>query len=220
MLRRGVTLNTLTKELVELGFARFREGSRHEAYIDEPLVLLAAARAFENTEVDSLVYYVQGQLQPLGNSAGTGKAYEAYIGYYLACAFDGDTRLCDIFDFGKSPPKFAKERAELVSVVFTDHGLESNSFFLGCEGATVALGVGLETRESTMEWLKSPTSLMCFPSELMGPDIVLFIRVAGVILAVLVQCKWASQRKLKTMALAEAKDSVNVRNLFQRGVRS
>ena len=68
-------MNTLVKELVELGFARIREGNRHEAYIDEPLILLAAASAFENTEVDSLVYYVQGQLQPLGNSAGTGRSY-------------------------------------------------------------------------------------------------------------------------------------------------
>ena len=221
VLRKGATsLVKPKKELVKLGLARFGEYSYREAYIDEPLVLLAAADAFENTKVDSLGYSIHEQLRPSSNSVND-KAYEAYIGYYLACAFDGDTRLCDIFDFGEKPPKFAEERAELVSIAFTDHGVQSNRFnLLSREGAPAAIGVEPETGKSMVEWLRNPTTLMCFSYKLMGPDIVLFIRVAGVILTVLLQYEWASRDKSHAVMLARAKDSVNIWKLFQGEARS
>ncbi|KAL5514165.1 hypothetical protein ACEPAG_2253 [Sanghuangporus baumii] len=100
------------KDLVELGFARFVDSGGIDAYADEPIVLLAAARHFDT----------------VGENKGF--SYETSIAHYLACAFDDKSKLCDIFDFRKDVPKWAEQSAELVSVVLTDEKVEVNRFHL------------------------------------------------------------------------------------------
>lgn len=221
LLQERILLFGVKKQLVELGFARF--GGIDEAYADEPLVLLLAANEFADT-VHSFNTYVT---IPLRKEDGRGENFERYIAFYLSCAFDGKKRLCDIFSFGETPPVFAREAAELVSIALTDGRVKASIFnLLSGEVATSAIGFNAKKMrndkkaiDQTIEWLANPWTLMCFPDKLMGPDIVLFVRVAKVILTVLVQCKWRAKKTLDLETIEDAERSLDLDKLFVRKVR-
>ena len=198
---------------MELGLARF--GGIDKVHIDEPLVLLLAANEFVNA-VHSSDTHVK---IPLRKDSGRPEDFERYIAFYLSWVFDGGKRLCDVLSFGEKPPRFAEERAELVSITLTDDVVETSVFnLLSGEAATSAIGFDPKKWEHkamdhTMEWLRNPWTLMCFPGEQMGPNIVLFVRVAGAILAVLVQCKWRVLSK-SYFRLYEEEGSIDINEVF------
>ncbi|KAL5522871.1 hypothetical protein ACEPAG_8889 [Sanghuangporus baumii] len=218
MLRERTKLLEEHKELVELGFARFTDSGGKDAYVDEPIVLLAAARHFDTVGV-SLGRHTWRTMDSATRGENKGHSYEKSIAYYLACAFDDQTNLCEIFNFGKDVPKWAEHPAELVSVVLTDEGpAEANRFHLpDYLGSTSAIGVNCPDLQKTMRWLENPTSVMCFPDNNMGPDIICFIRLLdGTIVAVLVQCKFRDKNTLDPGTLDAAVKSLDVSQLYQR----
>ncbi|KAL5514188.1 hypothetical protein ACEPAG_2276 [Sanghuangporus baumii] len=177
LLRKPIALTSKSKDLVELGFARFIDVSGNDAYVDEPIVLLAAARS------------------------NRGEHFEASVAYCLACAVAVMSKLCDVFDFGDEVPEWATLPAELVSVTLKGKGIQANSFHLqDLIGSTTAIGVRFDSVEDTMKWLKNPSSLLCFPIKTMGSDIFFFVCLDGcLILPILVQRKWPTASVLDKM---------------------
>ncbi|KAL5476915.1 hypothetical protein ACEPAI_3101 [Sanghuangporus weigelae] len=214
LLRKPVALTSKSKDLVELGFARFIDVRGKDAYVDEPIVLFAAASQF-GSQGFSLGDYVK---RPLLEGPGRGEHFEAFVAYYLACAFDETSKLCDIFNFGGEVPEWTTLPAELVSVTLKGKGIEANRFhFQDLIGSTTAIGVHADSVEEMMKWLKNPSSLLCFPDKLMGPDVLLFVRLDGrLILPVLVQCKWLTASSLGGMKLRSAVSSLRLSQLYKR----
>ncbi|KAL5498505.1 hypothetical protein ACEPAH_1858 [Sanghuangporus vaninii] len=215
ILRERTRLAEEFNDLVELGFARFVDSGGTGAYVDEPIVLLAAARHFDTVGVPLDRSFQRAMDNAQGNK---GYNFETSIAYYLACAFDDTTNLCDIFRFGGGTPDWARHPAELVSIVLDGNEIEANRFHLQeYIGSTAAIGINCTTLRKTMEWLDDPTSVMCFPDNLMGPDIIFFIRLfCGAILAILVQCKYRDKDTLDKVTLDAAVKSLDVSQLYQR----
>ncbi|KAL5476981.1 hypothetical protein ACEPAI_3167 [Sanghuangporus weigelae] len=213
LLRKPIALTSKSKDLVELGFARFIDIPGEDAYVDEPIVLLAAASQFGSRDF-SLGDYVK---RPLLVGPGRGEHFEASVAYYLACAFADTSKLCDIFDFGDGVPEWATLPAELVSVALKGKGIEANRFHLqDLIDSTTAIGVHVDSVEEMMKWLKNPSSLLCFPNKTMGPDVIFFVRLDGrLILPVLVQCKWSTANTLDKMTLQRAVYSLDLSRLFK-----
>ena len=124
-------------------------------------------------------------------------------------------------------PKFAEQPAQLISLTFTDRGVVANPFdLLNHQG--VMYSIGFEAKhpdeklalQRTVKWLKKPSTLMCFPDNSMGPDIIMFIRVADATLAVLVQCKWRAKKTLDARTLKSAVKSINLDNIYKKYVRT
>ncbi|KAL5476916.1 hypothetical protein ACEPAI_3102 [Sanghuangporus weigelae] len=217
LLRKPIALTSKSKDLVELGFARFIDVPGDNVYVDEPIVLFAAASQFGSRDF-SLGDYVK---RPLLEGPGRGEHFEASVAYYLACAFDEMSKLCDIFDFGDEVPEWATLPAELVSVTLKGEGIEANCFHLqDLIGSMTAIGVHLDSVEEMMKWLKNPSSLLCFPNKTMGLDIIFFVRLDGrLILPILVQCKWSTANVLDKMTLQRAVYSLDLSRLFKLWVR-
>ena len=134
---------------VELGFARFTGTRNSVAVIDEPIMILAAARRFEKLGFPMGAYF-------WGNEDSTREgesehSYEESIAYYLACAFDEEIPLLKVLEFGEHPPEWAYHPAELVSISLRDGELEANRFSLRvCKTATLALGTKCEDFDETL----------------------------------------------------------------------
>ena len=70
-----------------------------------------------------------------------------------------------------------------------------------------------------MNWIERPTSLLCLPDGYMGPDIVLYIRLAsGVIIALVVQVKLRSLDTLPSNVLRKTKASLDHGNFYRHKV--
>ena len=203
------TLTKENRELVELGFARFTEEAEETeeveeakgekkgkeldrmegvtALVDEPLVILAATHMFMGEKGFSLEDYIR---TAINHNQGIG--LEQCIAYYLTCAFDGQRKLCDIFDFGSDDvPEWAKQPAELVAVDWDEGDAKVTHFDLSdFLGSPTLIGTKCNTIEETLNWFRNRTSAMCFPDNNMGPDIVAFVRLlTGQKLALAIQCK-------------------------------
>ncbi|EJC97298.1 uncharacterized protein FOMMEDRAFT_164063, partial [Fomitiporia mediterranea MF3/22] len=197
-------------ELIELGFARFVSDSER-SFIDEPLVLLAAARAFS----ESSFGLVSCICTLLLESQDRGDHFEELVAYSLACAFDGSS-LCDIISFGEHVPEWAQQSAELVSVSMNEGGLVFDRFHLpNYEGSTTIIGAKHSTVDATLRWFQNTSSVLCFPDKLMGPDIVSFIRLhSGQVLALVIQCRF--RRKMDKQTWESAVKSLDLSQLYVR----
>ncbi|THH03790.1 hypothetical protein EW145_g6006 [Phellinidium pouzarii] len=204
MHRRLLFLRKEERKLVELGFARFVDGNEHEAYVNEPLVLLAATNEFDEASASSFGDYIKERLR---DDTEKGLQYQDLLAFYLASAFGAYVRLRDVFDFRGTVPQWAEQTAELVSISWNDEdGVQSHPFSLQDRiGVPSSIGHKCSSWLETAKWFKTTPTLMCFPDNLMGPDLVLFIRLAsGLILCVVIQAKWLDQKYLSGVGLAEA----------------
>ena len=185
-------LNEEKEKLVQLGFARFSDNVGTKAVIDEPLALLAISAELGSMPEFSLGDRIKHLLL---FSDGRGEKFKESIGFYFASAFGDGLDLCNIFDFGEAAPQWSKQGVELVSVSLVGEQVNAYPFDLpGRVGTTLSIGKKCSSVEETLGWFKGPSNVLCFPDELMGPDIALFVRLScGLILAVLVQIKWISK---------------------------
>ncbi|KAL5476724.1 hypothetical protein ACEPAI_2910 [Sanghuangporus weigelae] len=214
MLREHLDIDKRYNDLVELGFARFVDAGEEDAVVDEPIVLLSAARHFDRIGF-SLGDCFWDALDSIWTNEGDD--CKTCIAYYIACSFGNETKLSDIFHFGESAPEWADEPAELVSISLKGEVLEANRFhLLDYLASTSAIGVKCRDMQKTTKWFENPSSVMCFPDNNMGPDIVFFIRLwTGLIVAVLVQCEFGDQEK--SLRPADATDArERVLGLFNR----
>ncbi|KAH7903616.1 hypothetical protein BJ138DRAFT_1167841 [Hygrophoropsis aurantiaca] len=206
--REHLPLTENKEKLVQYGFARFPDGKGKYALVDEPLVLLAAVQQFRTVSTFSFEEYITNRLL---HEEGRGQYFEQFVGLYLASAFDDGRNLCDVFDFGESVPEWARQGAEIVSVVRDGEKTSVHRFHLpGRMGATSVIGRKCADVESTLEWFENPSTLMCFPDVQMGPDVGLFARLdCGLILAIVVQIRWRRERILSKPVQLHAVSTVD-----------
>ena len=210
-------LNEEKEQLVQLGFARFSDNVGTKAVIDEPLALLAASAELGSMPDFSLGDRIKHRLLL---SDGRGEKFKEFIGFYFASAFGDGLDLCNIFDFGEAAPQWSKQGVELVSVSLVGEQVNAYPFHLPSHvGATLSIGKKCSSVEETLDWFKEPSTVLCFPDKLMGPDIVLFVRLAcGLILAVLVQIKWISKSNFTKGTQYEALWSIQPSNFYSHKV--
>ncbi|EJD03166.1 uncharacterized protein FOMMEDRAFT_156540 [Fomitiporia mediterranea MF3/22] len=213
VLRTRLPFENEKDDLIELGFARL-VNDPEKGYIDEPLVLLGAAQEFSKSSFSLECEALSG----LQSHEGRGEHFEEFVAYSLACAFDGERKLCELFSFGEHVPDWAQQCAELVALTMDNGVVMSNRFHLPQYlSSTTSIGKRCETVDVTLEWFRNPSSVICFPDKYMGPDIVLFVCLdSGSILAIEVKCKWVSKGTLDKEAWESAVSTLDLAQLYRR----
>src|SRR5690606_9809327 len=109
--------------------------------------------------------------------------FENYIAYCIDMAFSSATprAVNSVFNFVGEPPLWTNQTAELVAVHRVQTGGEFESSIVkhcaSC-GPSVTLGLNAETPEETSSWLECRKyAPMCFPHNLMGPDVLFVLRL-------------------------------------------
>jgi hypothetical protein len=201
--------------MVEYGVSRFKESSGgpnrvtssadpdRVAETDEPLAILGLFN-FLGKQNLTLGTYLRDTVN-VENPISRTLAFKSFCAYLLARAFSTPKPLSEVFEFvGES--KLTEETAELVTLEKIDDcfritplTLESTfrpSHVLGCSPSTV---------DGTLEWLQNPGgSAFCFPSNLVGPDLIFVLRLKSddKLLRVCVQIKHT--KELGTAATEKA----------------
>ena len=195
------TLLPLTKkeaELIELGFAYFSDYRGQEVSLAEPLVILALMTELKKTSPTfSIARRIELDLAEYKRTFFLkGHPLQKFITFYYVYTFgnDSESRLCDVFDFGKEVPGWAEQSVELVSVSRVDGQVTVHPFwFQECLTGTKHIGRRCSTVEETLSWFEDPSTVVCRPDELMGPDVVIFVRLScGLVLPVFTQIEWNS----------------------------
>ncbi|EAU81607.2 hypothetical protein CC1G_02623 [Coprinopsis cinerea okayama7 len=181
-LMRSVLPVTLGKDeaiYVEYGFARFVDSETKTVAVDEPLVLLAATHWINKHHRSSYKYFAK----QIGIHETTSNGFENYIAYCIDMAFSSATprAVNSVFNFVGEPPLWTNQTAELVAVHRVQTGGEFESSIVkhcaSC-GPSVTLGLNAETPEETSSWLECRKyAPMCFPHNLMGPDVLFVLRL-------------------------------------------
>jgi hypothetical protein len=189
---------------------------------DEPLIMLAADHHLSHTPLglDHIA------VQRLDESSGRGTSFEESIGVYFSKAFGPDVRLCDIFHFGLSTPRWARIRGVQLVALSRGRFLSiDRSRWVGCP---LPLCRRLHNGEDTVNWFKDPSSTMCFPDTRFGPDLVFFVRVpygekgssSFIILCVIVQAKYRSDERVTHSVQEEAISTLSTSQFYKRKVNS
>ncbi|THH10541.1 hypothetical protein EW145_g1243 [Phellinidium pouzarii] len=201
-MRRGsIVLRRRKRDFVESGFARFVDDRGERALVNEPLVLLAATSEFDKV---SATFFADNMKCHFHQEPTRGERYGNVLAFHLANVFGANVRLCNIFNFRGSVPRWAEQTAELVSVTWDKDGVRPRPFSLQ-DDVPPFIGRDCSTVKETVEWFRNPLTILCLPDEYMGPDIVMFIRLAGgQILCVIVQAKWLDEAFLSGRGLADA----------------
>ncbi|RDB22393.1 hypothetical protein Hypma_010467 [Hypsizygus marmoreus] len=194
---------------VEYGFARFADADTNTVAVDEPLVLLAAARWIEANYRSSYKFFAK-QIHahdPLSNG------FENFVAFCLGLAFSSKRRVDEIFTFSGTAPMWAKQEAELVALHRTtlgdiEVGVVRHSEFIA---PALTFGINAKSTEETTAWLEHRSHApVCFPHASMGPDLLFVLRLAdGSSVWVAIQTKYSL-----------GKNNMLSRLLLRRAVRS
>ncbi|KAG6908568.1 hypothetical protein DXG01_004126 [Tephrocybe rancida] len=204
------------KTYVEYGFARFVDANTHTVAVDEPLVLLAATHWMNANNRSSYKFFAD-QIRVHDRVASNG--FENYLAFCLNLAFSRKQRLDEVFTFSGSPPPWARQDAELVSLHRTADGVEVSPVYNSTvSGPSVTLGVNAETTRETSQWLKHESAIpVCFPHLRMGPDLLFVLRLAdGSTIWVALQAKFSLGKNgmLTRLLLRQAMRSVTPSKFF------
>jgi hypothetical protein len=142
---------------------------------------------------------------------------------YFSKAFGPDVLLCDVFDFGDSIPQWAMiQGVDLVALSGGSYHVVDRSRRVGCP---MPLCSNLSNGQEVVDWFKKPSSTMCFPDKLFGPDLVFFVRVgqklsAAKILCVIVQARYRSDLRVAPSVEEDAVSTLVPSELYVHKVTS
>ncbi|KAG5731312.1 hypothetical protein E4T56_gene8114 [Termitomyces sp. T112] len=201
------------KIYVEYGFARFKDADTNTVAIDEPLVLLAAAHWIDKNYRTS--YKLFAERIKVHDASSNG--FENYLAFCLNLAFSEKQRVDKIFTFCGTPPAWAQQEAEIVSLHYTSNGIEISPVRQST-GPSITLGINAKTTDETSVWLlhECPNPI-CFPHLYMGPDLLFVLRLAdNSNIWVAVQAKYSIGKNgmLSRLFLRRAIRSVTPSNFF------
>jgi hypothetical protein len=245
--QKAIILGTEERRWVEYGFARFgsktgtcdmREDSSdmgqdasdmgedmEDQYadetvpiLDEPLIMLAADYHLSTTTTLGLDHVVMR----LGEPPGRGTHFEECLAVYFSKAFGSDVRLCDVFDFGDSNPRWAERQGvQLVALSGGNWYPVDRSRWTGCP---ISLCCEHSKGQDTVNWFRKPSSTMCFPDILFGPDLVFFVRVGqrlrSMIICVIVQARFRSSDRLAKSVQEDAVSTLTASQFYKHKVTS
>jgi hypothetical protein len=188
--------------MVEYGVSRFKKSSEgpsraasskdpdRVAETDEPLAILGLFNFLGKQNLNFKRYLRETVNVP--HDIARALAFESFCAYILARAFSTPTPLSDVFEFiGES--KLTKETAELVTLEKIDDIFQITPLTLESTfRPSHVIGCSPSTTSGTLEWLQNPGgSAFCFPSNLVGPDLIFVLRLTSdnTLLRVCVQIK-------------------------------
>ncbi|KAF8169872.1 hypothetical protein K438DRAFT_1982996 [Mycena galopus ATCC 62051] len=224
-------LNNLSEseiEFVQWGFARFCPNTTKDTVamprIDEPMALLALAQWLNAGWSETIHHRLT---KTIGWHSATGENdLEKYLAFCFAGLFSdqsGSRRLNEIFAFRDGAPTWAQQTATLVSFYKNPVGSQKNktppeeSVVDWWSRPSYSLGTHpSQPTTATLEWLRHATRVpICFPSQLMGPDLLFILRLQdGKRIWVAVQSKYENSSLLSKEKLEEALRSVTPKNYF------
>ncbi|KAG8813583.1 hypothetical protein FRC18_002395 [Serendipita sp. 400] len=196
-------------KLVEYGFARFN--SPKLATVDEPLVLLAAFKHFNEKTLWTWSYFLNEAMTQSDDSA-RGVSFERFIAHLLGTAFKSPVKLSDVFTFQGTNDLRDKE-AQLISIRKSRNqhvGLPID--ITSSKWPTYRLGRKCKDPNEMLSWAKDPEgTVFCFPPSSMGPDLILFLQVLPekTFVMVNVQIKQLTQLDMSSSKTKGALDTTN-----------
>ena len=156
------------------GLARHRQGA---TVIDEPLAILAAMRWLTQSPNASMFNH---PYRDIGMHSPRQNCFEAYLAFYLRQVFETAPGLDEVFTFRSNFADLAwkSEEFELVTVVNTNPAEPKVSVVTPSSGPSSNIGLKAESAEIVVEWLSTNKghATFCFPPNLLGPDLLFFIR--------------------------------------------
>src|SRR5208283_1570208 len=106
-----------------------------------------------------------------------GHGFEDLLAAYFLQTFGPGARPDEIFQFVGEPPKWASQKAELVSLVKNDDEYSGLTFSTSSQ-ACVCLGYKADTYAGDLRWFENAQKTpFLFPSNHMGPDLVFVLRL-------------------------------------------
>ncbi|KAJ7746506.1 hypothetical protein DFH07DRAFT_942681 [Mycena maculata] len=195
-------------ELVSQGLGRFGDAEMNEVLVDEPLILSGAANLLLGcSEYDDNSSYHSALLRDPPKD----KLLAKCVAYYLAHTFDETRRLCDIFTFPGSCPKWARQNASLVAIHSTDAGMTVSSPETFPTLATIT-----DSMADTISWLQhqEPTPF-CIPSNKSSPDLIFVLKMAdGTFVWVFLRAAVSADKLLKESDVKDILLKLQDDNLF------
>ncbi|KAG8797118.1 hypothetical protein FRB91_004260 [Serendipita sp. 411] len=197
-------------ELVEYGFARFNKlklKPKHTT-VDEPLVLLAAFKHFNEETTWNWSYFLNEAMTQSDDSA-RGNSFERFVAYLLGKRFKSPVRLGDVFSFQGSKGLQDKS-ARLVSIrKHRGQRIVLPIDITSSKWPTYCLGRKCKDHDDALSWFNDPEgTVFCFPPSRMGPDLILFLQLVQeeIIIGVNVQFK---QRTKLNMSPSETRAALD-----------
>ncbi|KAK7048013.1 hypothetical protein R3P38DRAFT_3174278 [Favolaschia claudopus] len=159
--------------LVTKGFGRFSDTSMSQIVLDEPLLLVAAAKWLYNRRLDALERK-DSLLDILQQSLTSSRVYPACLVVYLSHVFAANPRVHEVFTFPGPKPRWANKRAEIVSLGSVEPGYASVDL------ASEVLAEAPSSLEDTVSWLTNDTLSLppfCLGQSHDSPDIIFGLRL-------------------------------------------
>ncbi|KAJ7746500.1 hypothetical protein DFH07DRAFT_1063020 [Mycena maculata] len=197
-------------ELVSEGLGRFCDTEANEVLVDEPIILGGAANwllGCSESGHGDYTYYDILLRDPLPDSKTLAKC----VAYYLAHTFDETRRLCDIFTFPGSCPKWARQNASLVAIHSTGAGMTVSSPETFPTLATIT-----DSMADTISWLqhREPTPF-CLPSSESSPDLIFILKMEdGAFIWVFLRATVSADKLLKESDVKDILLKLQDDNLF------
>ncbi|KAJ7512373.1 hypothetical protein B0H11DRAFT_1950889 [Mycena galericulata] len=183
-------------DLVSDGLGRFSDMEASQVVVDEPMVLVAAAnwllRSSESRDGDPSYYYPILHRDPPPDNKSLAKC----VAYYLAHTFDHKRRLCDVFRFPGSCPKWATKNARL-AVIHSDDGRTTVS----CPETFPTLATVADSMTETVSWLQHREQTpFCISSRKSSPDLMFILQLAdGTFIWVFLQAVVSTDNNLESI---------------------
>ncbi|KAJ6584171.1 hypothetical protein DFH09DRAFT_1275168 [Mycena vulgaris] len=204
--------------LITLGFGRFIDSQMSRIIVDEPIMLVSAARWFCTARPDP---YASDGLSPRASFLDIIQGYPPIssrvlatsVMTYLTHAFTQGYPVYKVFSFPRSPPAWAKQRAEIVALNQPDRRPAQYSV---ADSFTPVLAATPTSPEDTILLLtdggsESPPFLLHSAG---NPDLVCVLRLAeGTFLRIVVHAS-ASAAVLQGPKLREVVQNMATDNLF------
>ncbi|KAJ6584154.1 hypothetical protein DFH09DRAFT_1275157 [Mycena vulgaris] len=204
--------------LIDSGFGRFLDSQMSQIAVDEPIMLVSAARWFCTACPDP---YASEGLSPRatfldiiqGYPPTSSRVFTTSLATHLTHAFAQGYPVNRVFSFPRSPPVWVKQRAEIVALSQPDRRPAQYSV---ADSSAPVLAAASTSLEETISWLtrggsESPPFLL--PSA-GSPGLVCVLRLAeGTFVRIVVQTS-TSTSILRGSELGEVLNNLDSNSLF------
>ncbi|KAJ3860354.1 hypothetical protein EV359DRAFT_85406 [Lentinula novae-zelandiae] len=210
-------LGTDERSYIELGLARISGYDGQKSIkIDEPLVLLSCSIWFNEQRPHAVYKTLADHIQKHDPTTGH-NGFEEFIAFYLLKVFEKPRQLNHVFDFGGAADNGLGDReARLVTLHVDESGRKPKvvegevSLSKGASSlfGPIGLAIGSDDHSVLNEWMNLRRhATFCFPMNLMGPDIMCFLKLKGkrsrkfTYVCLAIQCKFFRAETLRPCTL-------------------
>ncbi|KAJ4492273.1 hypothetical protein C8R41DRAFT_981250 [Lentinula lateritia] len=224
-------LGTDERSYIELGLARISGYDGQKSIkIDEPLVLLSCSIWFNEQRPHTVYKTLADHIQKHDPTTGR-NGFKEFIAFYLLKVFEKSRQLNHVFDFeGAADNGLGDREARLVTLHVDESGRKPKvvegevSLSKGASSlfGPIGLAIGSDNHSVLNEWMNlRRRATFCFPMNLMGPDIMCFLKLKGkrlrkfTYVCLAIQCKFFRAETLRPCTLRGAIATVTPGKFFE-----